>query len=280
MKTHEHLYTPRPNAGWGLGVWREMIMEAFESRELAWRLFIRDFSARYRQSALGVLWAVILPMIAVGTFVLLNSSGLLNVGETSVPYPVYALLGLTIWWLFAEGLVTASNSIVKGGSMVVKINFPKETLIFAATGEAVFGLLVRVVLLAVVLVIFQVAPKWTVVFFPFTLVPLLLLTVGLGFILSLLAVVVRDVANIVVLLTSFLMLLTPVVYPPPESGLLAVIMALNPLTGLVTAVRDMVFTGYLTDPFAFAWASVLAVAIFFFGWRAFHLGESRMAERV
>lgn len=280
MSTEERIYTPNQTAGWGPSVWREMVGELVRSRELARQLFMRDFSARYRQSVLGVLWALILPLIAVGTFVFLNRSGLLNVGDTGVPYPVYALLGLTIWQVFSGGLTISSNAIVAGGSMVVKINFPKETLVIAAMGQVIFELLVRLVLLAIVMAILQVTPKWTVVFFPFTLLPLLMLTLGLGFFLSLVNVLLRDVPNVVTLATTFLMFLTPVVYPVPETGPLAALMAVNPLAGLVRASRDMVFTGYLTDPVGFAWASALAVVFFLFAWRVFHLVEPRMAERV
>ncbi len=280
MNENEHVYTPNYSSGWGLHVWQEMIREAIRSRELIWRLFIRDFSARYRQTVLGVGWAVIPPIIAVGTFVLLSRSGILNVGVTVIPYPVYALMGLTIWQLFAGGVIACSNAIVTGGSMVIKINFPKETLIIAAIGQATFELIVRVILLAIVMTIFRIAPMWTIVFFPFTLLPLVILTLGLGFFFGLVNVMVRDVGNVVGMATSFLMFLTPVLYPAPQEGLLAKLMKCNPLTALVTASRDMVFTGYLTNAFGFAWAAALALFFFFFAWRLFHLGEPRMAERI
>jgi len=83
-----------------------------------------------------------------------------------------------------------------------------------------------------------------------------------------------------VLDTTFLMFLTPVVYPVPDTGSLAAVMAANPLTGLITASRDMVFTGHLTDLAGFSWWSTLAVAFFLFSWRVFHLVEPRIAERV
>lgn len=280
MSSDERIYTANLAAGWGPDVWREMMGEALRSRELVWRLFMRDFSARYRQSVLGVLWALLLPLMAAGTFIFLNRSGLLNVGEISVPYPVYVFLGLAIWQAFASGLTYCSNAIVSGGSMVVKINFPKETLVVAAMGQVIFELLVRVGLVAMVMVLYQVAPKWTVVFFPLTLLPLLMFSLGLGFFLSLVNVLLRDVANTVTLATTFLMFLTPVIYPAPRAGLFGAVMAVNPLTGMLTASRDVVFTGYLTDPLGFVWTSVLAVAFFLFAWRVFHLVEPRMAERV
>ena len=119
------LYRPSQNRGWGIKVWKEMLSELYESRELTLRLFLRNFKAKYRQTVLGFLWAVIMPLMTVGTFVFLNRAGVLNIGEVEIPYPAYALLGLTIWQVFAGGIRSCSNSIVAGGSMVVKINFPK-----------------------------------------------------------------------------------------------------------------------------------------------------------
>ncbi len=280
IKSEVRVYSPNSQAGWGLYVWREMLDEIIHSRELTWRLFLRDFSARYRQSIFGVLWVLILPLITVITFVFLNRSGIINVSNISVPYPVFVLIGLTIWQVFASGLIMYSNAIVLGGSMIVKINFPKETLVIAAMGQVLVELVVRLILLAIVMVMFQVNPKWTVIFFPFTLLPLLMITLGLGFFLSLLNVLFRDVANMVPVATTLLMFLTPVIYPVPNTGTIATLMSLNPLTGLVTASKDMVITGYLSDPIGFIWTTVLSVVFFLFAWRVFHLAEFKMAEVI
>ena len=172
-------------------IWKEMFVNVCQSRELVWRLFLRDFSARYRQSLLGILWAIINPLITVGIFVFLNRSGILNIGETPVPYPVFAMIGISIYGIFSAGLSTCSNSIVGAGPMVVKINFPKISLVVAAMGQALVDFLVRLAVLVVVFVIFGIAPKWTSVFLPFVLLPIILLTLGMGLILSLLAGVFR-----------------------------------------------------------------------------------------
>lgn len=276
----ERSYTPHSYAGWGWRVWRDMVEELIASRELIWRLLVRDFAARYRQSVLGAMWAVISPLIAVGTFVFLNSSGLLNVGDTGIPYTVYALLGLTVWHVFAGGVTATSNSVVSGGALVLKINFPKETLVLAALGQMLFELLVRLLLLLVLLLVFSVTPKWTIVFLPLVLIPLLLFTVGLGFLLALANAVIRDVGQAVAFVTTFLMFLTPVIYPAPQGSLFAAVSRYNPLAALVTGAKDMVILGHFSDPFGFAWTSALAAVLLLFGWRVFHLAEPRMVERV
>ncbi|MCX5859294.1 MAG: ABC transporter permease, partial [Proteobacteria bacterium] len=228
--------------GW-ISIWREMLIELINSRELIWRLFIRDFLAKYRQTILGVFWALLMPLALVGSFAFLNRAGILNIGKTNVPYPVFALLGLTIWQLFATGLVSCTNSIVQGGSMVAKINFPKESLVISSMAQSVFEFLVRIVLLIAVFVFYQVMPSRLTILFPLALLPLFFLTIGLGFIFSLLNAVMRDTANIITLLTMFFLFLTPVLYPAPESGLFAIFNQYNPLSPLISGPRDLVILG-------------------------------------
>lgn len=274
------IYQPGCRAAWRPGAWREMASELAGSRELIWRLFLRDFTARYRQTLLGLAWALIMPLVMVGTFVFLRRSGVLNVGELDLPYPAYALVGLTIWQIFAGGMVTCSNSLVAGGSMVTKINFSKETLVIAAFGQTLVEVLVRLVLVGAVFLFYGLVPPWTALLFPFALLPLLLFTLGLGFLLSLLNAVFRDVANIVTILTTFLLLLTPVLYPPPASGPVSVLSAFNPLVALVGGPRDLLLTGQLSQPMAFCLSGAASLLLFLLSWHLFHLAETRIPERV
>lgn len=273
-------YKPGQNGGWGYRVWHEMVAELVGSHELVWRLFLRDFKAKYKQTVLGFLWALIMPLLTVGTFVFLNRAGILNIGKVDIPYPAYALLGLTVWQIFSGGLRACSNSIVAGGSMIVKINFPKEVLVLSSLGEALIDTMVRIFLTALVFAIYKVVPAWTVVLFPFALIPLLLFTLGFGLLLSLLNAVFRDVANIISLSTTFLLFVTPVLYPEPKAALFKVFTIFNPLAALVSGPRDLVVKGYLTQPFSYMFYSGLSLAIFLISWRLFHLAEVRIAERI
>ena len=261
-------------------MWHEMVAELIDSHELVWRLFLRDFEAKYRQTVLGFLWALIMPLLTVGTFVFLNRAGILNIGKVDIPYPAYALLGLTVWQIFSGGLRACSNSIVAGGSMIVKINFPKEVFVLSSLGEALIETMVRLALTAFVFAIYKVVPAWTVVLFPFALIPLLLFTLGLGLMLSLLNAVFRDVANIVSLSTTFLLFVTPVLYPEPKAAFFKAFTVFNPLAALVSGPRDLVVKGYLTQSVSYLFYSGLSLAIFLISWRLFHLAEIRIAERI
>jgi len=276
-ETKVQIYRPGRRIGWGLPLWREMFTTLFKHWGLAARLFKRDFIARYRQSVLGYLWAVILPLGTVAVFVFLSRVRILNVGAVAVPYPAYALLGLTIWQLFAGGVVACTGAIVSAGSMVTKVNFPREILVIVAYGHVVFDMLVRLALVAVVFALYRVVPSWQALFLPLALLPLLLLGLGLGLMLSLLNALIRDIGNAVGLATMFLFFVTPVVYEA-QQGVFRTISRYNPLAGIVTGARDLVIHGYMNDPIHFLWAGVFSTAVFLISWRIFHLAEMRVAQ--
>jgi lipopolysaccharide transport system permease protein len=260
--------------------WKEMVASLFMSRELIWRLFLRDFNAKYRQSLLGVGWALLNPVITVGLFVFLNRAGILNIGATTVPYPVFALIGMSLYGIFSTGLAASSNSIIGAGSMVVKINFPKISLVVASVGHAVVEFAVRLVLIAIVLVVYGVTPSWTAIFLPFALLPLTLLTLGIGLILSLLAGIFRDIIYIVSFFTMLLLFLIPVLYPPPLTGMLVRLNKWNPVSHLIVGCRDLLISDRLSDPSGFTFAVFCSISIFLVSWRLFFLSEPRIAERV
>ncbi len=260
--------------------WRAMFSDLVKSRELIWRLFLRDFQSKYKQSILGVAWVVINSLIAVGLFAYLNSTGILHIGSTGVPYVAFAIIGLTVWNLFANAIVAGTTSVLGAGPMITKINFPKISLVFASMGQSLVEFGVRLVLVGVILMIFHVVPSWTVIFFPLAVIPLMLFTAGLAIALSLLAGVFRDIANGINLVTTFLMFLTPVFYPVPKAGILAKLFAWNPLAQLVIGPRDLVIYGGLSNKNGFFISSIFALIIFLVAWHIFHLAETKIAERI
>ena len=274
------VYTPETDLGMGPRVWAGMVRDLIGGRELIWRLFVRDFSTRYRQSFLGYLWALFPPVVATLAFWALNRSALLPIGQTSMPYVVYVFLGLMVWQLFSGGLLATTQSLIGSGSFVSKINFPRETLVIAAFGQSIVELLLRGVLLAGLLGWFGVRPAWTIALLPLALIPLALMTIGLGFLLSPVNGVARDVANMLTLVTTFGMFLAPVVYPPPTAWPQVLVNYANPVSPFVIAARDLTTVGTLTQPVPFVIASIVGVAVFFAGWRGFRLIMPRVLERV
>jgi len=263
-----------------LSIFSEIFNELKKNRWLTYQLFKRDFFAVYKQSFIGILWALIIPLVSVGTFIILNRSGIFTIGDINVPYPIYAILGMAFWQLFSTGLVASSNSLVKAGPMIVKINFSKKALVIASTGQSLISFLIQFVLMGILFACYRIAPSIAILWVPLIIIPIMLLTLGLGFILSLLNGVMRDIGNMLSMLMTFLMFLTPVLYAKPTTGMLARITKYNPLYYLVSAPRDLVLTGTVSELKGFLIASVMSVIILIVCSIGFHLTETRIAERV
>jgi len=258
-------------------MWRELV----SARELIWRLFVRDFMAKYRQSVFGVSWAIVMPLVTVGMFVSMNRSGILNIQDVGIPYALYAIIGLTIWNVFTVGLTASTSSLIGAGAMVVKINFPKVALVIAATGQSVVELLIRLILIALTFLYFGVVPNWNgLVVGLICLIPIYLLMTGLGFVLSLAAGVLRDIVNVLNIALMVVMLLTPILYPIRGSSLLARANVWNPFNYLVNVPRDFIVNGHTEFMREFLVITVLSFVVFYVGWKLFYLAQTKIAERI
>ncbi len=264
----------------GLAPWKDMVRELWSARELTWRLFQRDLSARYRQSLLGYVWAIAPPLAAVVTFSWLNHTRVLSVSGTDIPYPAFVLLGVTVWQLFATGLALSTQSLVAAGSLITKINFPREALVLAAFGQSLLDFLIRAALVAIAFAIYGIVPAWAVALVPLALLPLCLLTLGLGYVFALANGVMRDTGQLIAIALMFWMLLTPVVYPAPTEGMKTLLNFLNPVSPFVIAAHDLTIRGALSQPETYVVGVAVSVVVFLLGWRIFHLTEPRIAERV
>jgi len=286
VSLREVVYEPGQARRSAMDIWGEIFSEAWRARELTWRLFVRDLSARYRQSVLGYAWAIAPAIATTVLFVYLKSESFLLIRDPEgMPYPLYVLFGMTIWQLFTGGLTQTTQSLANAGNLIGKINFPREALIFSATGGVLFEFLLRAVLVAGVFIWYAsrtggVGLCWTVVFVPLLLIPLLLLTIGLGFVFSLLHAVVRDTATALTMALSLAFFLVPVIYPPPRFWPKVLVNDLNPVSALLTGCYELTVKGALERPLSVVMATVFALLVFFVGWRIFRLAQPLIAERV
>lgn len=261
-------------------IFKAIFQELIRNRFLMAQLFKRDFLAIYKQSFIGILWAVIIPLVSVGTFILLNRSGIFNLGRIDVPYPVFAVLGMAIWQLFAAGVIAGSNSLVKAGSLVVKINVSKKSLVIASLGQSLIAFLIQFILAVILFISYGRPPNAAIFLTPLLVLPILLLTLGCGLILSILNGIMRDIGNIISIFMTFFMFLTPVLYPKPETGILAQITKYNPLFYLVSVPRDIILTGHSSEWPGFRVSIIISFLVFLGCLYIFHLTETRVTERI
>ena len=261
-------------------IFREIFSEILRNRWLTLQLFKRDLFATYKQSFIGVFWALIIPLVSVGTFIVLDRSGILSIGEIDTPYGIYAVLGMAFWQLFAAGLLASSNALVKAGSMIVKINFSKKSLVIASLGHSLVSCLIQLLLVIILFVYYGKSPTWYICLLPVLVLPMIFLTAGLGFILSILNGIMRDIGNAISILLTFLMLLTPVLYAKPQTGAMAEITHYNILYYLVAFPRDLILKGNAAGLKGYLVSSGTAAAVLLVCLFSFHLAETRVAERI
>ena len=280
-----HIYTPAgPRLGNITGRFvtiRQMWRELIQSRELIVRLYARDFSTKYRQSALGVLWVFLVPLITVAIFAGMNRAGVFNIEGVTVPYALYALIGLSAYNLFNGGILVCTTSLVYAGNMLTKINFPKIALVFAASLHGLVDFAVRTLLIAVMFIVFAQKPHLPGLFLGLlALIPFYFFMVGLGFFLSMVTAVIRDISNIVNFASMGLMMATPVLYPITGNSLLARMNVWNPFNYFINVPRDLILQGHSNLMFGYVWCAGLACVVFYTGWRFFYFAQTRIAERV
>jgi len=258
----------------------EMRRDLMGSRELAWRLFLRDISAQYRQSILGYLWVFIPPLVASLPFVYLNAQGVVKIGDTPIPYAAYAIIGTTIWQVFADAFNAPVRSVSAARGTLTRINLPREAILLSALAQVVLGFLVRLALLIGVLAWFRLVPPVTAIFFPLGILSLILVGFVLGVLITPLGLLYGDVQQALPIVTTVLMLLTPVLYPIPPSGLAAVIAEMNPLTPLIVSTRDWLTIGTTAHSGAFFVITLFAVALLLLGWVAFRVAMPHLIARI
>jgi lipopolysaccharide transport system permease protein len=257
-----------------------MIADLMASRELAWRLFVRDFSAQYRNSILGYAWAFIPPVVANLPFIYLNSAGVMRIGETPIPYAAYAMVGTIIWQTFVDALNSPLRTVNAARSILTRINFPREAVLLAGLMQVGFSFLVRLALLIAVFAAFALEPAPTVPLFFVGMLSVALTGFMIGLILTPIGLLYGDVPQSLPIASTFLMLLTPVLYPVPTTGLGATIAGLNPLTPLITTTRDWLTTGAAPEVGGFVLITFVTVTFLVFGWVAYRLALPHLIARL
>lgn len=286
MNTHREsksvisVYTPESALRRPRQLLNEMFRDLFNSRELAWRLFVRDISARYRQSMLGYVWAFLPPIVSTITFVLLGRSGVLRTGEMSIPYPAYVLIGTLLWQVFADAVHSPIKTVTAAKSMLAKINFPREAILLSGVLEVLFNFLVRLVLLVGVFAYFRIVPPVTAPLAIIGVAAILCLGLMIGVLLTPLGVLYTDVGQALTMLLSFWMLMTPVVYAPPSNGVLALLTKLNPISPLIITSREWLTIGSVTHLLPALTVFLMTLVLLFAGWVIYRLAMPLLIERI
>ncbi len=280
MKEKITIYSPDIMRTKGVSTWFTMFRELWGCRELIWRLIIRDISVRYRQSVFGYVWAILPQIVTVAIFTYLSQHRVFDIGQTQLPYMIHALWSISVWQLFSASLTRCTNSLVNAGSLVTKINFPKESLVVATIGQSMLDFLIRLFPVTIVMLWYGFVPSWHIVFIPCVLFFIILTALGIGFIMSIINLALRDVGNAVSIILTFGIFLAPILYPPPAQETFSLVNTLNPFSPLLISTQERLSGASLSYPFTMSLMMIGAMIVFLAGWRIFHITMPRIAERA
>jgi lipopolysaccharide transport system permease protein len=274
------VYTPESKLRSPITMAKEMWRDLLASRELAWRLMVRDISAQYRQSVLGILWAFFPPIATAMIFVVLNNRKVINMGETNIPYPAFVMFGTVLWQVFVESLNAPLKVVTASKAMLAKINFPKEALILSALGQTLFNLGIKLLILIVVFIIFKIPITWGIPLSLMAILVLVLLGITFGLFLTPIGVLFTDVAQSIAIFTGLWFFVTPVVYPPPVSFPFSLLATLNPVSPILIGARDLATEGALHNPLSFFVVTVLMFLVLLTTWVVYRLAMPILVERM
>ena len=263
----------RPRSGWIAIDWREL----WEARELMYFLVLRDVKVRYKQTVLGVAWAVLQPLftmliftIVFGRFAKIPSDGL--------PYAVFVFAGLLPWTFFSNNISQASMSLVNQQSLLTKIYLPRVFVPASSIGGGLIDLLVSFAVFAAMMVYYQIGVGPRVLWVPLLILLAAAASLGVGLALAALIVTYRDFRFVVPFLVQSWLYVSPVIYPvsmvPPQWQPL---LALNPMVGIIDGFRAALL-GSPWNMTTLTISAVSSIALMAFGLFYFRKTERSFAD--
>jgi lipopolysaccharide transport system permease protein len=250
-------------------------LELWRYRELIQFIVWRDVKVRYKQTVLGVAWAVLQPLASMVVFALIFGR-LAHMPSDGIPYPIFALAALVPWTLFAQGLTQASGSVVASEDLIRKVYFPRLVIPVAAVGSSVVDFTFGLAVLVAMMPFYGMFPSFQVVWVPALVLLALAAAIATGLWMAALSTRYRDVRHMLPFLTQLWFFATPVAYPSslvPEAW--RPLYGINPMVGVIDGFR-WALLGADTRPGPTIAVSVVAVLVLLLGGAAYF----RHTERV
>lgn len=250
------------------------------SHELLWAWTVRTVKARYQQSLLGGVWAVLQPAASAIIFSVIFTR-FVPIDTNGIPYIVFSYVALVPWTLFSGSVSDMVDSLVANMNLISKIYFPREVLPFALALARLLDFGIAFIIMILLMLLYRM-PVFTAswLYLPIIIVVQLLFTAGVGLLGAALNVFYRDMRHLFGLLLQLWLYASPVIYPVtsvPEQ--FRTIYFLNPMAGILTAYREVLIMQQVPGAYFIA-TTILAVLTFLFGYWFFRRVEPRFADVV
>ncbi|RMD94504.1 MAG: ABC transporter permease [Calditrichaeota bacterium] len=249
-------------------------------RELILTLMVREIKVRYKQTWLGVGWAILQPLVLMLVFTVVFTK-FVRLAPDSVPYPLFSYAALLPWTFFASSLSFAIPSIVNNINLVTKIYFPREIIPLAVVGASLVDFIIASLLFVGMIYLYGLTIKLTALGILLVVGIQFFLTLGLAFLGASLNVFFRDLRFLVPIALQILMFLSPVIYSlDMVSSKFKYLLSLNPLTGIIESYRSLLLYGRLPNLFCFAISLIMSVTIFVVSYRFLKAHEFKFADLI
>ena len=265
----------QPTTGWRLLDLREL----WSYRELIYFLTLRDIKVRYKQTAIGIAWALLQPLAMLVVFTLFFGR-LGGVSSQGAPYPLFVLTALTPWQLFSRAITESTNSLVTDQRLITRVYFPRIIVPISTIFAAVVDFMISCLLLLALMLAYGEPLHAGILLLPAFIMLMIVAALGVGFWLSALNVEYRDIMYTMPFLNQFWFFITPVVYPvtvvPAE---FRPFYALNPMVGVVEGFR-WAFLG--TGEIASTWmpSTLVSIGLFLTGTIWFRRRERTFVDSI
>lgn len=273
-------YTSEPELKNPIVLFRSMLSDMIQSRELALQLAVRDLKALYRQSFIGYYWLLILPVFNTLTWLFLRNTGIVKMEDTGMPYEVYIFSGSMIWQIFSESIQSPLKELSSGKGMMTKLNFPKEALITSGIIKVLVNSIVKIGILVPFVMYFGAWPDWQLLLFPLGLISLVLVGTAIGLFLAPIGILYDDITKGLPIILQFAMYLTPVVFVIPQVGWTKLLIEWNPLTPLIMNTRIWLTGGDTIWPLYTIGVVIFFLLLLLFSWVFFRVTLVRIIERM
>jgi lipopolysaccharide transport system permease protein len=255
------------------------IREIFRYKELFFALVERDFKVRYKQTVIGVLWAVIQPLTTMVVFSFFFGK-IAKIPSEGVPYPIFSFAGLILWTYFTGAITQSSNSVIGNTNLISKVYFPRLIIPLASTMVGLIDYAIALIILLGLMLYFGYIPTINIILLPFILFITWILAAGLGFWFSSTNVLFRDVKFLIGFIIQLWLYATPVIYPLSVAGQFEWLVKLNPMTGLIETHRA-IFLGVSSLQLGLlAFSAVISIIVFWTGLIYFKSMEKRFADVI
>lgn len=262
------------------GLFQLDLLALWQYRELLYFLVWRDVLIRYKQTAIGVCWAVLQPLITMLIFTLVFSN-FAKIPSDGKPYPVFAFAALLPWSCFSQALQRSGNSLVGSANLITKIYFPRLLIPLAATVSPVVDLFFSFIVLMAMMLWYGILPTWGLLALPLFVALSMLSALAVGLWLTTLNVKYRDVGHIIPFLIQIWMYASPVAYPVsivPERWRL--LYSLNPMVGVIEGFRWAILGAQRPDWMVLMVSSSVVVVLLLSGLVYFKRMEQTFADVI